>query len=103
MLSFWERESLSKYDYIIVGAGIVGCSTAYHLKKKNSKAEICLIERGVFPSGASSKNAGFACFGSLTELVDVVPFISLVRIKNKKPKVPFGELSKLLNLPDWLF
>ncbi|MGM0581248.1 MAG: NAD(P)/FAD-dependent oxidoreductase [Bacteroidota bacterium] len=70
MLSFWERESLSKYDYIIVGGGIVGCSTAYHLKKKKPKAEIAIIERGVFPSGASSKNAGFACFGSLTELVD---------------------------------
>ncbi|SMG07154.1 Glycine/D-amino acid oxidase [Marivirga sericea] len=70
MLSFWERESLSKYDYVIVGGGIVGCSTAYHLKKKNPKAEIAIIERGLFPSGASSKNAGFACFGSLTELVD---------------------------------
>ncbi|ADR20029.1 FAD-dependent oxidoreductase [Marivirga tractuosa] len=70
MLSFWERESLSKYDYVIIGGGIVGCSTAYHLKKKKPKAEIAIIERGVFPSGASSKNAGFACFGSLTELVD---------------------------------
>jgi len=70
MLSFWERESLSKYDYIVVGGGIVGCSTAYHLKKKEPRAEIAIIERGVFPSGASSKNAGFACFGSLTELVD---------------------------------
>lgn len=70
MLSFWERESLSKYDYIVVGGGIVGCSTAYHLKKRHPKAEIAIIERGVFPSGASSKNAGFACFGSLTELVD---------------------------------
>lgn len=70
MLSFWERESLSKYDYVIIGGGIVGCSTAYHLKKKYPKAEVAIIERGVFPSGASSKNAGFACFGSLTELVD---------------------------------
>jgi glycine/D-amino acid oxidase-like deaminating enzyme len=70
MLSFWERESLSKYDYVVVGGGIVGCSTAYHLKNKNPKAEIAIIERGIFPSGASSKNAGFACFGSLTELVD---------------------------------
>jgi len=70
MLSFWERESLSTYDYVVVGGGIVGCSTAYHLKKRNPKTEIAIIERGVFPSGASSKNAGFACFGSLTELVD---------------------------------
>lgn len=70
MLSFWERESLQKYDYIVVGGGIVGCSTAYHLKKKEPDVEIAILERGIFPSGASSKNAGFACFGSLSELVD---------------------------------
>ncbi|WMN06408.1 FAD-dependent oxidoreductase [Marivirga arenosa] len=70
MLSFWERESLSKYNYIIIGGGIVGCSTAYHLKRKYPKADIAIVERGIFPSGASSKNAGFACFGSITELVD---------------------------------
>ena len=27
-----------------------------------------ILERGVIPSGASSRNAGFACFGSFTEL-----------------------------------
>jgi glycine/D-amino acid oxidase-like deaminating enzyme len=29
-----------------------------------------VLERGIFPSGASTKNAGFACFGSLTEILD---------------------------------
>ena len=27
-----------------------------------------ILERGIIPSGASSRNAGFACFGSFTEL-----------------------------------
>jgi glycine/D-amino acid oxidase-like deaminating enzyme len=73
MLSFWERESFTDYDYIVVGGGIVGCSTAYHLKTIHPEASIAILERGIFPSGASSKNAGFACFGSLTELADDLP------------------------------
>ncbi len=28
-----------------------------------------ILERGMIPSGASSRNAGFACFGSFTELM----------------------------------
>ena len=34
----------------------------------NSK--IVVLERGILPQGASTKNAGFACFGSLSELID---------------------------------
>ncbi|PTB97183.1 FAD-dependent oxidoreductase [Marivirga lumbricoides] len=73
MISFWEREHFTKFNFIVVGGGIVGCSTAYHLAKRYPKASIALLERGVFPSGASTKNAGFACFGSLTELADDLP------------------------------
>ncbi len=73
MISFWEREQFTNYDYVVVGAGIVGCSTAYHLRKKYPQASIAIMERGIFPTGASTKNAGFACFGSLTELVDDMP------------------------------
>ena len=29
-----------------------------------------VLERGMLPSGASTKNAGFACFGSYTEILD---------------------------------
>lgn len=28
-----------------------------------------ILERGLFPAGASTKNAGFACFGSISELI----------------------------------
>jgi gamma-glutamylputrescine oxidase len=70
-LSYWERKSfLENIDFVIVGAGIVGYSTAIHLRKKYPNAKIVLLERGYLPSGASSKNAGFACFGSPTEIMD---------------------------------
>jgi glycine/D-amino acid oxidase-like deaminating enzyme len=34
------------------------------------------LERGIFPSGASTKNAGFACFGSLTEIIEDLEALS---------------------------
>jgi gamma-glutamylputrescine oxidase len=69
MLSFWESNSFVKYDYVIVGSGIVGLSVAASLIEKYPKANILVAERGLLPTGASTKNAGFACFGSLTELL----------------------------------
>lgn len=70
-LSYWERKTyFSSTDFIIIGAGIVGYSTAIYLREKHPDASILLLERGFLPSGASSKNAGFACFGSPTELYD---------------------------------
>ncbi|MDP4684295.1 MAG: FAD-binding oxidoreductase [Crocinitomicaceae bacterium] len=70
-LSFWEKQSyFEEIDFLIIGAGIVGYSTAIHLQEKYPNASILIVERGYLPSGASSKNAGFACFGSATELLD---------------------------------
>jgi gamma-glutamylputrescine oxidase len=70
-LSFWEKQTyIEEIDFLIVGAGIVGYSTAIHLREKYPNASILILERGYLPSGASSKNAGFACFGSATELLD---------------------------------
>jgi gamma-glutamylputrescine oxidase len=70
-LSYWERTTyFDGIDFIIIGAGIVGFSAAIEVKKKYPGAKIVILERGYLPAGASSKNAGFACFGSVTELVD---------------------------------
>ena len=70
-LSYWERDTYFKeIDLIVIGAGIVGYNCALEFKKNNPKSNILLIERGFLPTGASSKNAGFACFGSATELID---------------------------------
>ena len=67
MLSFWESNSFINYNYIIVGGGITGLSTACALKERNPKASVLVLEKGLLPSGASTKNAGFACIGSYTE------------------------------------
>ena len=70
-LSYWEqKEWFSNVDFTVVGSGIVGLSCALELKKKHPKAKILVLEKGMLPQGASSKNAGFACFGSLSELID---------------------------------
>lgn len=70
-LSFWERKAyLNDIDFVIIGSGIVGMSTAIFLKKRFPTAKVTIIERGYLPTGASTKNAGFACFGSPTELFD---------------------------------
>lgn len=69
MLSFWEKNSFVNYDYIIVGSGILGLSTACCIKEKFPESRILILERGIFPTGASTKNAGFLCFGSITEML----------------------------------
>jgi gamma-glutamylputrescine oxidase len=69
-LSVWEKESFfAPADIVIAGSGLVGLWSAYYLKKSAPHLSITIVERGIIPTGASTRNAGFACFGSLTELV----------------------------------
>jgi len=69
-LSYWEqKEWLENIDFAIVGSGIVGLSTALFLKQRFPESNITLLEKGILPQGASTKNAGFACFGSLSEIL----------------------------------
>jgi glycine/D-amino acid oxidase-like deaminating enzyme len=69
-LSVWERESFFDcQDIIIVGSGLVGLWSALELKQKQPKLKITILERGLIPTGASTRNAGFACFGSPSELM----------------------------------
>lgn len=37
--------SLKKYDTIVIGAGLVGLSVVYHLKRKNPDSKVLLIEK----------------------------------------------------------
>ena len=70
-LSYWEIKSwLSDVDFTVVGSGIVGLSCALELRRRYPKANVLILEKGVLPQGASTKNAGFACFGSLSEIID---------------------------------
>jgi gamma-glutamylputrescine oxidase len=71
MLSIWEKESFfGARDIIIVGSGLAGLWSAYYLKKKKPSLSVAVVDRGIIPTGASTRNAGFACFGSVTELVN---------------------------------
>lgn len=70
-LSYWEYKTwIQSIDFAVIGSGIVGLSTALSLKTQNPLAKVVVFERGILPTGASTKNAGFACFGSVSELLD---------------------------------
>lgn len=81
--SYWEIErNFSNIDLLVVGSGIVGLTTAIFCKQRSPKMRITVLERGGLPSGASTKNAGFACFGSLSEL--------LADLRVQSPDAVFG-------------
>lgn len=86
--SFWEHTAFLKpRDYIVIGSGITGLSAALRIKELEPKASVAVLERGMLPSGGSTKNAGFACFGSLSELVDDLqnmPEEELLNLVNKR-------------------
>ena len=70
-LSWWEYQYLLKdVDYTILGAGIVGLSTAIELKQFAPELKVLIVDKKTYPIGASTKNAGFACFGSVSEILD---------------------------------
>lgn len=68
--SYWEKtQLLADIDVCIIGSGIVGLSTAIYLKKFAPTMRVIVLERGLLPAGASTRNAGFACYGSISELL----------------------------------
>lgn len=70
-LSYWEIKNwFTGVDYTIVGSGIVGLHASLRLREKFPQSKILVLEKGPLPQGASTKNAGFACFGSLSEIID---------------------------------
>ncbi|MCA6421473.1 MAG: FAD-binding oxidoreductase [Flavobacterium sp.] len=70
-LSYWELKNwFSNIDFTIVGSGIVGLHCALALRNKFPDSKILILEKGILPQGASTKNAGFACFGSISEILD---------------------------------
>lgn len=95
-LSFWEKVTLlENIDFLIVGGGIVGSACALELRRRNPDAKIVILERSYLPLGASTKNAGFACFGSVTELLDDLENVSEERVWNTV-KLRYEGLERLL-------
>ena len=60
---------MPEYDTVVVGAGIIGLSTAYHLKIRNPKLSILVVDKlGAAGQGSTAKSAAaFRClFASRT-------------------------------------
>ena len=99
-LSYWEKKELyNPNQIIIIGSGIVGLTTAIYIKEKDPKLPVLILERGSLPLGASTKNAGFACFGSVSEILD-----DLTRMEEREVIQLIGNrikgLSRLLSIVD---
>lgn len=96
--SYWENNTwFNRVDACIVGAGIVGLSTAIYLKQHHPGLNVLVLERGLLPDGASTKNAGFACFGSLSELASDLNQLSDSEVYNLM-KLRIEGLQELQNL-----
>ncbi|KTD74978.1 NAD(P)/FAD-dependent oxidoreductase [Legionella waltersii] len=76
-VSYWDDKSQLHQDYVVIGGGIIGLATAVFLKESEPDARVLVLESGVLPSGASTRNAGFTCFGSLTEILDDVEVMGI--------------------------
>jgi gamma-glutamylputrescine oxidase len=69
--SYWEISRwFGQRDVVVIGAGITGSFIAYFLKQKFPGRKIVVIDAHTPPRGATTRNAGFACFGSISEYVD---------------------------------
>jgi glycine/D-amino acid oxidase-like deaminating enzyme len=67
--SFWEYEYFfANKDIVIIGAGLTGLSAAIHLKKLLPQKNILVVEKALLGTMATTRNAGFICIGSPTEL-----------------------------------
>jgi FAD-dependent oxidoreductase domain-containing protein 1 len=60
---------MAEYDAVVVGAGILGLATAYHLKSKNPRTNVLVVDKmGAAGQGSTAKSAAaFRClFASRT-------------------------------------
>ena len=64
------RHDITTCDVVIIGSGIVGLSSAASILERNPRKKVIVLERGLLPTGASTKNTGIVgvdCFVDVLE------------------------------------
>lgn len=94
MFSFWEKQQyLGKYDVIIIGSGFTGLCAGITLLKSQPALRVAIIESAIIGTLASSRNAGFMCYGSPSELgtdlgnQSTANSLAMIRAKHKGMKL----------------
>jgi len=96
----------AKFDYVVIGAGIVGLWTAYHLI--NNRKRVCIIDKSINLQGATAKSgAGIRYYDpdpAITSLVEDSEMIYKTVIKSDSFTpcdhlyvVPSNDTANLLN------
>lgn len=74
-ISYWMSSNDKKKietDFLIVGGGIAGLSSAFWLEKKYPGAKIVVVEKNKIGTGASGRNAGFVTCGSAEHFAKLI-------------------------------
>ena len=64
------KETMLECDVAIIGSGLVGLSCAASILEKNPRKKVIVFERGLLPTGASTKNAGIVTIGNFIDILD---------------------------------
>jgi len=91
---YWTASSVfAAYDVVIVGGGFTGLCAGITLLKNAPQLRVAILESELLGTRASSRNAGFVCFGSASEIQRDVEIHgaeqvqTLLRLKLKGVKV----------------
>ena len=89
MYSYWQKTLFDQnWDVLIIGAGFSGLNTAIDCIEREPKMKVLVVDPAMGQHSASVRNAGFACFGSLSEFLHDVDLMgqeraaSLLRQRN---------------------
>lgn len=70
------------YDLVVIGGGIIGVSAAIEYKEQHPSHSVVVVERSIPPRGATMRNAGFACIGSLSEIAHDIDLMGAERARD---------------------
>lgn len=68
-ISYWDVNRVQQADTVLIGAGYTGLRTARLVKEKHAEWDMVVLDRLPVGAAASTRNAGFGCFGSPSEIL----------------------------------